>query len=124
MKDDKLFLIHILERIKLIEEYTESGRETFIQSQMIQDAVMRNFEIIGEAVRNLSETLRQKYPDVEWQQIASFRNFLIHVYWAVDNERVWGIVQNNLPPFKVQIAAILKTLEATTNEQEKDTDEE
>ncbi len=88
MKDDKLFLIHILERIKFIEDYTLSGRDAFMQSQMIQDAVMRNFEIIGEAVRNLSEALRQKYPDVEWQQISGFRNILIHAYWSVDNERV------------------------------------
>ncbi|MCQ3930393.1 MAG: DUF86 domain-containing protein [Chloroflexi bacterium] len=117
MKDDKLFLIHILERIKFIEDYTQSGHETFMQSQMIQDAVMRNFEIIGEAVRNLSEELRQTYPDVEWQQISGFRNILIHAYWSVDNERVWGIIQNNLPTFKDRVEEILKTLSAVKDEE-------
>lgn len=58
MKDDRLFLIHILERIKLIEEYTKSGRTAFMQSQMIQDAVMRNFEII-EAVRHSKNELKK-----------------------------------------------------------------
>lgn len=118
MKDDKLFLIHILERIKFIEDYTQSGHDAFMQSQMIQDAVMRNFKIVGEAVRNLSEELRQKYPDVEWQQISGFRNILIHAYWSVDNERVWGIIQNNLPTFKNRVEEILETLSAVKDKEE------
>ncbi len=70
MKDDRLYLSNIAECIERIESYTSSGKEAFMQTRMIQDAVMRNFEVIGEATKRLSPELREAHPDIQWQQIA------------------------------------------------------
>ena len=80
MKDDKLYLIHMVERIQRIESYTRDGKQAFLQSEMAQDAVIRNFEIIGEAVKRISQQLRAAHADVPWQRIGGFRDVLIHNY--------------------------------------------
>lgn len=79
MKDDRLYLDQILERIIRIEDFTSAGRDTFNASLMMQDAVIRNFEVIGEAVKRISQDLQGKYPDVPWRRIADFRNVLITI---------------------------------------------
>jgi len=78
-----------------------------MQTRMIQDAVIRNFEIIGEATKRLSQDFRQAYPNIQWQRIAGFRDVLIHDYLRVDLDEVWGIVERNLPELKATIRAIL-----------------
>lgn len=92
MKDDKLYLINILECISRVEAYTGSGAEGFRTSTLIQDAVIRNLEIIGEATKRLSPELRDRYPGVPWTRIAGLRDVLIHNYLAVDLDEVWAIV--------------------------------
>ncbi len=118
MRDDRAFLHDMLDRIALTDSFIVDGRESFMASRLVQEAVIRNLEIIGEASRGLSEELRQKHPEVPWKQIGAFRNFVIHVYWSVNVERIWQIVQTDLPTLKPQIEAILQTLdEADSNEQ-------
>jgi len=67
-------------------------------------------EIIGEASRNVSVELREAHPEVAWRQIAAFRNFVIHVYWDIKLERIWEIVEKDLPVLKPQLEAIMTTL--------------
>src|SRR6185295_1247790 len=78
MKDVSAYLKHIRESIAKIEKYTKGGRKTFLEDTMIQDSVIRNLEIIGEAAGNLPANLRKAYPKVPWRSMTGMRNVLIH----------------------------------------------
>jgi uncharacterized protein with HEPN domain len=110
MKDERLYLSNIKECIERIEEYTKGGKEEFMQNKMIQDAVIRNFEIIGEATKRLSPELRSQYSDVPWQQMAGLRDVLIHDYLKVNLNLVWQIIEQNLSDLKRQVTAIMENL--------------
>ena len=86
----------ILERIDRIERATGGGMDVFLASEVIQDAVVRNIEVIGEAAKNVSENTRRRYPDVPWREMARFRDLAIHQYGRVQPEEVWAIVENEL----------------------------
>ncbi|MBU1035706.1 DUF86 domain-containing protein, partial [bacterium] len=83
-KDDSVYLRHILDAISRIEEYTQDIKyDGFMDNYLIQDGVIRQIEIIGEATRNLSDDLKNAYPDIPWRKIADMRNKLIHEYFGV-----------------------------------------
>ena len=84
MKDDRIYLGHVLEAIHDIEQYASAGRDVFMTDKMRQDALIRKLEVIGEAVKNLSETVKQRRPDIPWRQIAGMRDRLTHDYFGVD----------------------------------------
>ncbi len=111
MREDRFYLLDILECISRIESYTSEGRETFMNTQIIQDAVVRNFEIIGEATKQMSSVFRDAYPEVPWKKIAGLRDVLIHDYVRVDLAEVWGVIEKNLPVLKAQVMAIAQNLE-------------
>ena len=110
MRDDRMYLDDIFDCISRIEAYTVDGHDVFMSNRMIQDAVTRNFEIIGEATKCLSSDFRQANPSVPWKRIAGFRDVLIHDYVRIDPEEVWGIIENFLPELKLQIVQILNNL--------------
>lgn len=105
---DKLYIGHIAECIERIEKYAKPGRDYFMGDTLIQDAVMRNFEIIGEAVRQLSDKTLERTPDIPWHRIAAFRNVLIHGYMNVDLEQVWNVIENDLTNLKEAVNYLLK----------------
>lgn len=74
---------------------------------LIQDGVVRNLEIIGEAVKNIPEDIKRNNPDVEWRKIAGLRDILVHAYFGIDVEVVWDIVKNKVPELKEKIEKIL-----------------
>ena len=109
MKDDKVYLLHIRDAIQSIFDYTAAGKENFLKTKLIQDGVIRNLEIIGEAVKNVSDALKSKYKDMRWKQIAGMRDKMIHQYFGVNLEIVWEVVAKDLPPLQKKIEEILKT---------------
>lgn len=74
---------------------------------MMQDAIIRNFEIIGEATKHLSLELKQSHPEIQWRGMAGFRDVLIHNYMGVDLEEVWTIIEKELPQIKSSLKAVL-----------------
>lgn len=93
-----LYLTDILESGNAILEYTKDmSFETFRNDRKTYSAVIREFEIIGEAVGKLPDDVKQKYRDVEWQDIKDFRNLLTHEYFGVDLEILWKVIQDDLP---------------------------
>jgi uncharacterized protein with HEPN domain len=103
-------LNHILEAIASIEEYTLTiSEEKFLSSRLIQDAVLRNLEIIGEASRNISPEIKDQYPQVPWRKINGMRNKLIHEYTTVDIKTVWNVLQVELPELKKHALQILNS---------------
>lgn len=107
-KSPIVFLDHIFESIKLLEEYVKGLKyDDFIENYEKQDSVIRRLEIIGEAIRNLPEEFLDKYPDIPWRDIMDFRNVLIHQYFDVNIERVWKTIEKDIPEFKKKIEKIL-----------------
>lgn len=92
-----------------IEEYIGNiNFETFKTNQLVIDAVIRNLEIIGEAAKNVPESIKIKYPEVPWDKMYGLRNLITHEYFGVDYEMIWQIAKNNLPENKIDIEKILK----------------
>ena len=110
MKSDKFYLVYILECLERIKEFTEAGQGTFMSSHLIQDAVLRNLHTLTESTLRLSDGLKNSYPDAAWKEIAKFRNVVVHDYLGVNLERVWKIVENDLPVLERQARAILDDL--------------
>ena len=116
MRDDKLYLIHILECIERIRAYTRDGRADFMSDSKTQDAVIRNFEIMGEAAKRVSDETRGDAPAVPWRRIGGFRDILIHQYQGIDLDEVWVIVDKELPGLKREIETLLKGYESIDDE--------
>lgn len=110
MKDDKFYLNHLLECIARIEDYTKEGRAAFSKSTLIQDGVVRNLQTLGQSVAKLSDALKTSHPEVGWKEIVGLRNVLVHDYLGINMERVWEIVERDLPDLKKKAMLILKNV--------------
>ena len=101
----------ILEAIGAIERFTtEVNFENFVQNEEKCFAVEKVLEIIGEAVKNVPNSVRSNYPEIPWKKIAGMRDKLAHQYWRTDVEVVWKTVQEDIPKLKVMIARIIEDL--------------
>ncbi len=107
----------IQEAIALITKYTDQGREAFDQSIPIQSLVILQFIKIGEAVRGIPQDFKNIYPEIPWAQINRMRNILIHIYFGIDLDIVWSVVENDLPSLKTSVDTILSKEEPSNDEQ-------
>ncbi len=110
MKDDRLYLEHILDRIRRIEDYTKGDKNRFMESTLVQDAVTRNLQTMAESTQRLSDALKSSNPSVDWSAISGFRNILVHDYLGLDLERLWGVVERRLPLLKAETERMLEDL--------------
>lgn len=104
----------IVNSVEHIEQYTKGiDLPQILNNQMMQDAIVRRIEIIGEAVGRLPENIKAIKPDIPWQDIKDMRNKLIHDYGHVDIELVWAVIEKHLPALKISILEILDYLYTT-----------
>jgi uncharacterized protein with HEPN domain len=107
------YLDDILESSDKIEKYLHGiSFDEFTSNEMRKDAVIRNFEIIGEAIKNLPAELKEQYPKTDWKKIAGFRDVLTHAYFGIKPTILWDNAKNNLPLLKKEIRHILKSEES------------
>ncbi len=110
-RDLRVYIEDILESIEKIEDYIDGvTKHIFYGETKIQDCVFRRLEIIGEAAKSIPDDFREKYPEIPWKSIAGMRDVLIHGYFEVKLERVWKVVEKDLPDLKRNIMKIRKEL--------------
>jgi len=114
-KDDAVNLRPILECIDRIEQYNAAGKDAFLQSHLPQDATLRNLQTTSEATQRLPDAVKAAQPGLPWQQIAGFRNVLVHNYLGIDINQVWNVVERDLPALKQAVTALLSSIVPDAN---------
>jgi uncharacterized protein with HEPN domain len=104
-----LYLEDILQSMDRIEEYLgELEFKQFKMNYLVVDAIIRNFEIIGEASKNVPKYIQEKYPEIPWRKMYGLRNLISHEYFGIDYEMIWEISKNNLPQNRTDLIIIIK----------------
>ena len=107
-KDYKVYFLHIFDSIENIERFTKGkDKKKFFASKLVQDAVIRNLEIIGEAANRLPDEFKEKYRQVEWHKIVGLRHRIVHDYFGIDLEIIWQILHKDLPQFRDALSQII-----------------
>lgn len=111
MKDDRVYLGHILRCISRIEEYVSGGAEVFASSYMVQDAVLRNLQTMAESTQRLSQDLKMQRPDVDWTALGGLRNVLVHAYLGVDLDQIQRAIERDMPGLRAACEYLLNALD-------------
>ena len=111
MKDDRVYLRHILECLDAIHAYTAEGRDRFLTDRKTQKATLRELQEVAESTQRMSPHLKERHPEIPWGDITGFRNVLVHDYLGINLSRIWTVVERDLPPLRAAIEAMLRELE-------------
>ena len=106
MRDDRIYIDHVLNCVRRIERYCQNGEAAFRESDLNPDAVLRNLQTLAESTQRVGDRLRALHPEIDWRAIAGFRNILVHDYLGVNLDRVWEIVSVHLPVLRSQMETI------------------
>ena len=108
----QLFIQDVFDAIEKINSYISgiTNERKLKSDAKTYDAVIRNFTVIGEAIKNIYDEVRQNYPDVEWKEIMAMRNLLVHEYWGINEGVVWDAIKKDLPKLKEIVLRIKNTL--------------
>jgi uncharacterized protein with HEPN domain len=110
VKDDRPYLADIVQALERVEEIGRRGREAFLDDWLLQDAAIRNFEIVGEAAKRVSPALQAAHPEIPWADLAGFRDVLIHQYFRVDLEIVWALIEQRVAALRGEVARLIAAL--------------
>ncbi len=109
MSNDRVFLLHIRDALREVLTFIEGeSYESFLANRMVQNAVMRSFEVVGEAARRVSPEFRQTHPEVPWRLMSDFRNKLIHDYFGLDLEMIWKTATEDAPVLLAQAEGLIE----------------
>jgi uncharacterized protein with HEPN domain len=108
MRDDREWLLDILEAIERIEKYSSRGRQTFEEDELIQNWILYQLQIIGEALRSISDNFRREHDDIPWKETIGMRNILVHRYFDLDTDLVWKAVMSDIPELKEKVRSSLE----------------
>jgi uncharacterized protein with HEPN domain len=109
-KDQRLYLIHIVEALRKIHRYTKDGKDRFFADEMVQDAVYRNFLVIGEATKRLSADVRAMDEAIPWKAMAGMRDVMVHRYEGIQPDLVWQVIEDELADLEQRLLALLDKL--------------
>ncbi|GAB6142222.1 DUF86 domain-containing protein [Methylosoma difficile] len=107
MKDDRVYIEYIIDCIDRIDEYTQNDQFVFMNSTMVQDAVIRNLQTLSESTQKLSDKLKAEHPEINWKAISGFRNILVHNYLGLDLLQIWVVIENRLPQLRGNLEKLL-----------------
>ena len=111
-RNDQSFLLDIIHAAKTLMRYVEEVTyEKYVASELLQDATLRKIEVIGEASRNLSDDLKERHNELPWHQMIGIRNRVIHGYFDVNLETVWGVITKEIPEILPVLESLVKSLE-------------
>ncbi len=109
MRDERNYLLDIADAADLISSYVDGlSKEAFLNNTMLQNAVNYNFAIIGEAASKITPEIRDRYSDIEWQSMTSFRNIIVHAYFSLDLDIVWGAATTKVKPLSERLRSIVR----------------
>jgi uncharacterized protein with HEPN domain len=110
MKEDRIYLDHILHNIAAVQRLVKKGKTAFLEDEDAQAAVMYYLQTLSESTTHLSDDIKASQPEIPWRRIRNFRNVVVHNYLSIDLEIVWGIIVNDLPSLAAAVEAMLAAL--------------
>ena len=108
MRSERAYLEHILHCIRRIQEDSREGKDVVFASPTLQDAIVRNLQILCESTQRLTDTLKMRHPEVDWRGISGLRNVLVHSYFEIDIETTWTVTQRDLPVLEGAITQMME----------------